>query len=77
MRSDIYLKNGRLPEVLALIQVLAYDKITNRSEQGLSDELQSSPSRESTWVDLAKHHPEFFRVREGKEIDGSSMFPLL
>ncbi|MEH0020731.1 MAG: hypothetical protein V6Z89_13810 [Desulfobacter sp.] len=67
MSKSKYLREGRLPEVLALIQVLAYDKITNRSEQGLAKELQSKPVSAESWVDLAKQHPEFFRVRQGED----------
>ena len=65
MSEKSYLKNGRLVEVLALIQVLSYDKITSRSESGLSRELQSEPATASSWIELAKEHTEFFRVREG------------
>jgi hypothetical protein len=67
MNKKKYLIEGRLPEVLALIQVLAYDKLTNRSENGISKELQSKPFSSDSWVSLAKQHPEFFRVREGED----------
>jgi len=67
MNKRKYLLEGRLPEVLALIQVLAYDKITNRSENGLSKELQSKPISSNSWISLAKQHPEFFRVRESED----------
>ncbi|BBJ24730.1 hypothetical protein [Candidatus Nitrotoga sp. AM1P] len=40
-----YLQPGRLADVLALIQVLAYDQDTYRSEEGLNDELQSKAFR--------------------------------
>jgi hypothetical protein len=58
-----YLQPGRLADVLALIQVLAYDRDTYRTEDGLDDELQRKPSVGDTWMALAKQHPEFFRVR--------------
>jgi hypothetical protein len=58
-----YLQPGRLADVLALIQVLAYDREAYRSEEGLDDELQRKPSVGETWMALAKQHPEFFRVR--------------
>ena len=58
-----YLKDGRLGEVLALIQVLSFDRDTSRSEDGLQDELQGKPSSADSWVDLAQIHPELFRVR--------------
>lgn len=64
-----YLKPARLGEVLALIQVLAYDRDTSRSEEGLGDELQRKPESAESWVELAESHPELFRVRlqEGRK----------
>jgi hypothetical protein len=62
-----YLQTGRLADVLALIQVLAYDRETYRSEDGLCDELQRQPLEGKNWIALAREHPEFFRVREEKE----------
>jgi len=62
-----YLKDGRLSEVLALIQVLAYDKFTSRSESALAGELQSKPSSSLSWVLLANEHSEFFRVRNNED----------
>ena len=67
MSEKSYRKEGRLAEVLALIQVLSYDKIASRSEAGLSYELQSTPATHSSWIALAKEHTEFFRVREGTD----------
>ncbi len=67
MDSRNYLINGRLADVLALIQVLAYDKITNRSEQGLAEEFQTKPVSADAWLLMASEHPEFFRVREVKD----------
>ena len=58
-----YLKPGRLADVLALIQVLAYHRGTDRSETGLNQDLQRKPSEGESWMALAKEHPEFFRVR--------------
>jgi len=57
-----YLKDGRLADVLALIQVLAFDRDTSRTEDGLNGELQRNPTV-GKWVEVAKDHPEFFRVR--------------
>ena len=73
-KKSSYLKEGRLGEVLALVQVLAYDRNTSRSESGLTDELKSKPESDSSWVSLAKNHPELFRVREEDgEIDRVSL----
>jgi hypothetical protein len=54
----------RLADVLALMQVLALDKHTHRSEQGLTSELQGRPLSGSQWTSIAEQHREFFRVRE-------------
>ena len=66
-RSRTYLKTGRLPDVLALIQVLALDEHSHRSEPGLEGELQGPPSSSDTWISIAREHPEFFRVRQSGE----------
>jgi len=65
-----YRKAGRLAEVLALIQVLAYDEDTSRGEDGLSEELQSRPHTHCSWVKLAEEHSEFFRVRRSEGDQG-------
>lgn len=66
MAKQPYTKDGRLADVLALIQVLALDERTYRSESGLSDELQGKPSSSDSWQELAADHPEFFRVAKEK-----------
>ena len=58
-----YMQDGRLADVLALIQVLAYDRSAYRTESGLDEELQRKPQTGGTWMQLAREHPEFFRVR--------------
>lgn len=64
-----YTKTGRLPDVLALIQVLALDPHAHRSLDGLDDELQGGPNSSDSWLTIAKEHPEFFRVRrEGEHV---------
>ena len=68
-RSLSYLTQGRLADVLALIQVLALDRKTHRSKDGLESELQGPPRSAESWVEIAKRHPEFFRVKpEGKNV---------
>lgn len=59
--SKLYTRNGRLADVMALIQVLALDDNTHRSEEGLASELQGAPRSGSTWKEIAGEHPEFFR----------------
>ena len=62
-----YLIENRLSDVLALIQVLALDKHTHRTEDGLQDELQGNPKSAENWTVLAQGHPEFFRVAVDKQ----------
>lgn len=62
MVNRLYTKPGRLSDVLALIQVLALDEDTHRSESGISRELQGAPSSSNSWIAVAQDHPEFFRV---------------
>lgn len=65
-KKNKYLIDGRLEDVLALIQVLALDNDSHRSEAGLQSELPERPNSAQSWVDLAKQHQEFFRVVESK-----------
>ena len=65
--KDKYLRDGRLEDVLALLQVLALDSKSHRSESGLKDELSAKPESASSWLELAKEHPEFFRVDNGRK----------
>ena len=62
-----YIKDGRLEDVLALIQLLALDKDSHRSETGLQSELPERPHSAESWMQLAREHQEFFRVVETKE----------
>ncbi|MFZ2643770.1 MAG: hypothetical protein WA117_22450, partial [Verrucomicrobiia bacterium] len=57
-----YLKKGRISDVLALIQVLAFDEAAHRSEDSLCRELQGLPTSGKSWTDVAREHTEFFRV---------------
>lgn len=67
MQKNKYLKDGRLEDVLALLQVLALDEDSHRSEAGLASELGDSPDSADTWSEIAKEHREFFRVVESKQ----------
>ena len=62
-REQEYLHPHRLADVLALIQVLALDDATHRSEEGLRSELEAGPRSGKSWTEMAKEHPEFFRVK--------------
>jgi hypothetical protein len=48
---------------MALIQVLGLDEHSHRSEEGLRSELQGMPRSGTSWAEVAREHPEFFRVR--------------
>ncbi len=65
-KKEKYVKNGRLEDVLSLLQVLALDDASHRSDGGLKNELSPVPVSADSWKDLAKDHPEFFRVAERK-----------
>ena len=67
MNRNKYTIDGRLEDVLALIQVLALDIDSHRSEAGLKTELPERPNSSDSWLQLAKEHQEFFRVLEGKQ----------
>ena len=62
-RDKQYLNPHRLADVLGLIQVLALDEHSHRSEEGLQGELQGQPKSGNSWTEIARAHPEFFRVR--------------
>lgn len=57
-----YLEDGRLSDIIALIQVLALDKRGHRGENGLNEELNGKPKSAESWTDIAIAHPEFFRA---------------
>lgn len=63
----LYLKKGRLSDVLALIQVLSFGKEIHRSNKGLEVELRGLPKSAKSWDYLAIEHPEFFRVNSGAD----------
>jgi hypothetical protein len=64
LKTPKYANPERLADVLALIQVLALGEHTRRSEEGLKLNLQGTPRTANQWSDLARQHPEFFRVRD-------------
>lgn len=66
-KKNKYLKEGRLEDVMALVQVLALDERSHRSEKGLETDLASQPKSADSWKQLAKEHLEFFRVVGGRK----------
>lgn len=65
-----YLQEGRLADVLSLIQLLAFDESGYRSEEGMVAGLGREPISATSWTEIAGAHPEFFRVRreEGRTV---------
>ncbi|NED66171.1 hypothetical protein G3I15_35115 [Streptomyces sp. SID10244] len=63
-RRARYIKDNRLPDVLALIQALGQATKARRTERGLAKELQGKPRSSSSWLQVGREHNEFFRVRE-------------
>lgn len=47
---------------MALIQVLALDHMALRTESGIVERLQGKPASAVSWAEVAREHPEFFRV---------------
>lgn len=66
MEKTSYLEDGRLADVLALIQILAYGFNTSRSDEGLLRDFKNKPVSAAKWTDIGLDHPEFFRVRDRK-----------
>lgn len=64
-----YLRQNRLSDVIALIQVLALDENTHRSLNGLTKELQGVPKSGKAWNVIAEEHPEFFRFNREKYLN--------
>jgi hypothetical protein len=65
-QERVYAEPERLADVMALIQVLALDEHTHRSEEDLKDELQGPPRSADQWESVAQAHPEFIRVNPGR-----------
>jgi hypothetical protein len=61
-----YLHESRLADVIAMIQVLALDPHTHRTEEGLTKDLSGKPRSGKSWIAVGEEHPEFFRVRKAE-----------
>ena len=64
-KSHEYLDEGRLEDVIALIQVLGLDTSISRGENAVQKLLRGPPHSARSWTELAKQHAEFFRVYDG------------
>ncbi len=64
MASGRYLLEGRLEDVILLIQFLAPNSAGQLSHTTIHKELGVGPSTPgyTSWADVAGEHPEFFRV---------------
>lgn len=65
-----YLAVGRLADVLALIQLLAFDSKGYPCLDRMTKKLGRKPISADDWLEVARAHPEFFRVRS-KEDDSN------
>jgi len=64
--TSLYLKPGRLSDVLALVQVLAYGELAKQTDAGLMNQLRRGPLTADTWTNIGRQHPELFRVLEAE-----------
>lgn len=71
-QTRAYIDNdGRLEDVLALIQVLGLASELQRSEKSLQKALLAEkPQSAESWMDIARVHCEFFRVYPSTGEDG-------
>jgi hypothetical protein len=69
--QDPYLHPARLPELLALVQVLAYGRSASRGEGGIRSTLGAEPMSATGWIAMAREHPELFRVGGGRDPSAS------
>lgn len=58
-----YLKSNRLSDVIRLISVLGiHEKLSFRKNEGLDVTLNGKPNSGKEWFEIAKEHPEFFKL---------------
>jgi hypothetical protein len=62
VKGSRYTSTGRLADVIALIQLLAFAPHTRRSEQGITEQLKGKPQSADSWLNIGQQHSEFFRV---------------
>lgn len=68
MRQDQYLKQGRLEDILLLIQFLGLSEERQLSNSTLMKEDKlGKPRSAKSWTAVAQNHREFFRVSGGTE----------
>jgi hypothetical protein len=71
-QSRAYLGDGRLEDVMALIQLLGLAADVQRTEKSIQGErgLMSKPQSADSWTTIARIHCEFFRVYPSTGEDG-------
>jgi hypothetical protein len=68
MKKRPYLEVNRLADVISLIQILGLHAYRHRTERGLTqDAAQPNPRSARDWKEIAKEHPEFFRVDDSEK----------
>lgn len=77
--NQFYLKQGRLQDVLALIQILAFRGDSSHwTEDSLMKEIRKAkPTSADSWIQIGRDHPEFFRVREPESMQEEVEVALL
>ncbi len=61
MLKSPYLKNNRLADVLAALQVMALNARYTNSCEEWADKISGDKSRSDYWKTIFEEHPEFFR----------------
>ena len=59
-----YMKENRLPDVVAAITALANYRYYKLSYEACAERIQNYPEKAEHWKKVLKEHPEFFRVSE-------------
>jgi hypothetical protein len=66
-RQSPYLVHpDRLADVVAAIQVMSTFKFSNRDIAKWEETIGRAPKSSPSWLSIFEHHPEFFRVTDGK-----------
>jgi len=67
-----YLTDGRLEDVIRLIQFLGLGEFAHRNENVIKQEIDS-PSSARSWKELASDHREFFRIGRSRDGDNDTL----
>ena len=64
MKTNSYLRAGRLEDILFLIQYLGLGKNYSLERDSKPDGVAARSSSDGLWATVARDHPEFFRVTD-------------